>query len=192
MIKPTRTETAHETIRTLTPLVRELNFAPDILGSAYGADMCDRALKCWRAADALLSALQWDYPIPESQSFEMPTPHVRPGAGSARAALRVRAGEPPLDESALRNHRSGKKYPPLSPAEHVVFGGDLKRLNVALTHAKCAISISFGKNHKTPAKAALAIRALLQLRAYMDRLAAQDCPDGSNRSVSAMYFGASA
>jgi hypothetical protein len=194
MKRPTgqqRGEIAARVFRELTRLHPSLDAAPDILGPAYGATMCDRAANARRAFDHLLIGLEDAMPnamwkvADTTWKGHIVRPHT------ARAELRAQAGEPPLAEDAIRCTARGFNFPLLSGAEHKCLGADLKAVAAALTRAECDLANAYGARDNLRRRAAKAIRLLLQLRCHMDSIIHREHPAGiERRPAAAVYFGA--
>ncbi len=171
----------------LHPLI---NPVPNIIGPAYGAAWCDRGLKVIRALEYLLTGLELALPIADAGATDAPWKNQHIRAFNGRAALRQRAGEPPILIDDVPNTARGFKFPRLTPNEHICLGADLIRLHRGLLAAEVTLANTFGATHDLRRRAAKAVRTLLHLRNHLDSLVAQECPERvQERPTAAIYFG---
>ena len=182
-----RTETAARVLDDVAALHPLISPVPNIVGPAYGAPMCDRAITVVRALEHLLIGLELELPLDTADAGDTSWKWRHADPHAARAAIRQRAGAAsPVEATTRRSAR----FPHMTPAEHVILGADLKRLHAGLIAAEVTLANTLGNRHTLRSRAAKAVRMLLQLRARMDTIAAQDCPERVNgRPTAAIYFG---
>ena len=186
-----RTEIAAGVLNDVAALHPLISPVPNIVGPAYGAPMCDRAILVIRAVEHLLTGLELALPIAVADAADTSWKRHHAAPHAARGALRERAGEPPFAQDDIPHGARGWRFPHLTPAEHVILGTDLKRLHAGLIAAEVTLANTFGARHNLRTRAAKAIRILLRLRSRLDTIAAQDCPEGvSGHPAAAIYFGA--
>ena len=159
-----KSETALRTSLELATLYAALCPVPNIVGPAYGAAHCKRASNVVRAFERLLESLEFS--ILRSTYYanqaELDAWRSYPSR-DARNWLRERIGEPPFTEEQKRSPRHGFD-PPLSAAEHLRLGADLKNTASALSKAEAVLGNAFGKDSDLRRRAARANRLLLTLR----------------------------
>jgi hypothetical protein len=146
----------------------------NIIGPAYGAAMCGRASKVGMFTRLLLTEIEY-----HSDSYDPRQRIEWPDISVARNTHRVRAGEPPLPLYTRR-------LIPLTAAEHVLLGNDLKvaqRALVVVQHECHRIARVRRLADKTQ-------RGLLQLRMHMETIVLREHPNGvAGNQISAIYFG---
>ncbi len=163
---------------------------PNIVGPAYGAAHCQRACNAVRAFERLLRALEFSiihdtYYANQAELAEWRSYACR----DARNWLRERIGEPPFTEEQRQSPRRGFD-PPLSAAEHLRLGADLKNTASALAKAEAVLGNAFGKDSDLRRRAARANRLLLSLRSHLDSVVHREQPPQiRGQNTSAVYFG---
>lgn len=152
-----RHEIARAVLTDLAALHHLIAPVPNIIGPAFGATWCDRALKVRNAVDHLMTGIETALPDAFNPDAAWKRPCPRPP--TPRTTLRDRAGEPPLPDNDRR--RPG---PPLSAREHITLDADLCRLRDGLRTAYVALAHAYGPAHDLPRRARKASTALLKLR----------------------------
>jgi hypothetical protein len=110
-----------------------------------------------------------------------------------RAALRERAGEPPLDQEQWPRGKQHDRMPALSAAEHFALGADLKRINADLVHVVTELGNYRPRTTAQAnafARARKAVRQLDTLRAKLDNCICRDHPnDFRGQPPMSAYYG---
>jgi hypothetical protein len=178
--------------RALAQYDELLDPIPNIVGPAHGAAMCDMALnvadKLWYLRFGIA-----DYAKIEVENVDCVTlqaRQVRRESQIARAALRERAGETPVEV----REQSRRLGPPLSVREHFVLGADLKGLVRYLAELHCTLANAYGPSHKIVGCVKRVQRALFSLRSRLDSIVCRDFSAGlgPREPPTAAYFGAPA
>jgi hypothetical protein len=180
-----------ETYCQIATLCRRIDPIPNIVGPAFGAAMCDTASRAVMGLFMLRIGVGDTLDIAHGED-ELPTGDIRdqqrdlswPPLG-ARNVLRARAGIEalPLDTRLGNRHR----LLPLTAAEHLYVGADIKIIHEGLVRVGCAL----GKFGRLPRLAKTATRQLLTLRSRLDSVVCREFPDGINgEPPTHVYFGA--
>ena len=124
-----------EQIMAVARIRREMIQVPNIIGPAYGAPYCDKAMTVENA----LFRLELTMADADDIGISEPLREVvGKGLYQLRAALRQSAHENPLDKQIWPKGRR-ENMPPLSSAEHFTLGRVLKRADAelaSLLHAR--------------------------------------------------------
>lgn len=185
-----RFDIARGVLNDVAALLPLIDAVPNIIGPAYGAEWCDRALKVIRAVEYLLAGIELALPVADAGEGDGAWKTIPNRLRDARAILRERAGEPPLPGEVYRNGLPRRRTSPLTDREHICLGTDLCRLRDGLQTAYITLANTYGVTHDLPRRARKASTALLKLRDKLDSQAHQECPAHvEGRSTSSIYFG---
>jgi hypothetical protein len=171
-------------IATVLKLRRVMGPIANIVGPAYGARFCDKAIAVERALFNLALHLC------DRDDVRIEHPGDMPTMRDIRVALAARAGEAAPDQTWPRGPVRCA-MPPLTVREHFALGYDLKRMNDELTELCCSLGNERPRvRTEGYRRAERARRSLLRLRSALDAIVCRDFPDGyADQGSAHAYFG---